>query len=156
MEIVLEPMDPEHWPATVDGRSWGASDAKRWPTTRSGGPSSWGTASRWRSTRPRSTRRSTRRRGRSIRLWPGGWAAPLCDVFQLDRRAVTPSRVAKKESRPPRPARPRELAEGDDADSRGYLLVALARYVDRYSYPRQGLQDSVEDVRRTWTPACPR
>lgn len=82
------------------------------------------------------------------RLWPGGWAVPLSDVFGIDRRAVTPSRVAKKGLHPQVLRALGSLAEGDDADSRGYLLVALARYVDRYSWPRQGLEGSIEDVRR--------
>ncbi|WP_342153306.1 hypothetical protein [Methylorubrum sp. SB2] len=82
------------------------------------------------------------------RLWPSGWAAPLSDVFKLDRRAVTPSRIGKK-GLPPRVLRAlASLADDDEAASRGYLLVALARYVDRYSYPRQGLEESRDDVRR--------
>ncbi|WP_156311684.1 hypothetical protein [Methylobacterium platani] len=84
----------------------------------------------------------------ALRLWPGGWTVPLSDVFGIDRRAVTPSRVTKKGLHPQVLRALGSLAEGDDADSRGYLLVALARYVDRYSWPRQGLEGSIEDVRR--------
>ncbi|WP_145984742.1 hypothetical protein [Methylobacterium aquaticum] len=84
----------------------------------------------------------------ALRLWPGGWAVPLSDVFGIDRRAVTPSRITKKGLHPQVLRALGSLAEGDDADSRGYLLVALARYVDRYSWPRQGLECSIEDVRR--------
>lgn len=86
----------------------------------------------------------------ALRLWPGGWAVPLSDVFKLDRRAVTPSRIAKKGLHPRVLRALGRLAEDHygEAASRGYLLVALARYVDRYHWPRDSLHGSREDVSR--------
>lgn len=86
----------------------------------------------------------------ALRLWPSGWAAPLSDVFKVDRRAVTPSRILKKGLHPRVLRALGRLAEDYDGEaaSRGYLLVALARYVDRYHWPRDSLGGSIEDVER--------
>ena len=75
---------------------------------------------------------------------------PLSDVFKVDRRAVTPSRILKKGLHPRVLRALGRLAEDFDGEaaSRGYLLLALARYVDRYHWPRDSLGGSREDVER--------
>lgn len=149
MEIVLRYVDPEDWPRPKDwtavglvGRLALAYDRERRPfLVGEGEPQPLDAAEVNAALYPAIETAA-------LRLWPGGWAVPLSDVFGIDRRAVTPSKVTKKGLHPQVLRALGSLAEGDDADSRGYLLVALARYVDRYSWPRQGLEGSIEDVRR--------
>ncbi|QRE77194.1 hypothetical protein F1D61_29910 [Methylobacterium aquaticum] len=149
MEIVLKFVDPEDWPRPAGwtvvglvGRLALAYDPERRPfLVGDGEPVPLDPATVNAALYPAIEAAASR-------LWPSGWAAPLSDVFKLDRRVVTPSRILKK-GLPPRVLRAlASLADDDEAASRGYLLVALARYVDRYSWPRQGLEESREDVRR--------
>ncbi|WP_267358514.1 MULTISPECIES: hypothetical protein [unclassified Methylobacterium] len=80
-------------------------------------------------------------------LWPGGWTHALPLAFGLNRRTCQPDRIAKNGLGP---AILRALAMSGafpDAEGMGWVLSALARYADEYG-EHVGVAQDLDDAER--------
>lgn len=79
------------------------------------------------------------------RLWPGGWAFAVAEVFGINRRNLQPERLARGGLPPGVLQALAHMSDSEDAEGVGWLMVALARYTDRYA-ERSDFTDRVDEA----------
>lgn len=131
MEIVLETMDPEVWPApagwTVVGRV-GRQALAYGPERRpflvgNGEPQALARDEVNAALVPAIDRAASK-------LWPGGWTYAVEAVFGIKRRGLAAERLARQGLPPTVLQTLARVSSAPDAEYLGGLILALARYAD--------------------------
>lgn len=151
MDIHLAYMDPETWPRpdgwTVVGRVGRlalAYDPERRPhLVGEGEPRPLDVAEVNRAMIPAIDAAASK-------LWPGGWHQAFSEVFGVNRRSLNVDRLLHR-GLPPGVLRAlADLSDSHDAEGLGWLVMALGRYVDRYTEggdPAQRVEDALAAAR---------
>jgi len=147
MDVILQHMDPEHWPSpegwTVVGRVGHlalAYDTERRPFLIGEGE-------------PQPLDRDATNAAlapavdaAALRLWPGGWTMALAEVFGINRRNLQPERLARGGLPPAVLQALARMSSHDDAEGMGWLMVALARYADTHAEQSLHFVDRVDEA----------
>jgi hypothetical protein len=67
------------------------------------------------------------------KLWPGGWHQAFSEVFGVNRRSLNVDRLLQRGLPPGVLQALAELSDSHDAEGLGWLVMALGRYVDRFT-----------------------
>lgn len=148
LQIVLEYMDPETWPApkgwTLVGRVGPralAYDPDRRPfLIGDGEPEALDPAEL-------NPALANAVDVAASRIWPGGWTHALPLAFKVNRRTSQLDRVAKNGLYPDVLKAIAWAASGDDAEGMGWMLTNLSRYADEYG-GGVGVPEDLEDAER--------
>ncbi|MGU3541373.1 hypothetical protein [Methylobacterium sp. A52T] len=146
MEIILQYMNPDAWPAPagwvvvghVEGKAFAYDEARHPHLIGEGGAQPLDPVLVNRALAPAVEAAATR-------LFPEGWSYALAEAFGLNRRSLQRDRIARNGLHPNVLQELGAMACHDDAEGIGRLAYALAWYADRCSdrdHPADRLDDA--------------